>query len=867
MRISKIILNNFLSHEKNEINFKGEINVIIGQNGAGKSSIIDGIVFGLFREHSRGTIDNLIRKGTNRASIKLHLLNERDEIIIDRNISKGNSSIEDGLIKNGKPLAYSAKKVSEELEKILGIDKDIALSTIIVKQGELDKILDDFQEVIGKILKLESIEKLTDTRGPIVSFRKDLENKLKLLDTIKEQYESDKKRLEEKQRRIKELEEKREKLNKELDTLETNLDELRDQFEKYDAKRNKYIELRTSLEEKRNTLNSVIKEINRLKKETENLENIENEVKELDKLKEIKAKLDNYEALLENNRHIISNIKDLSEEIQEFEKAIARKKELENKYLRYKNLEEEKKKVDADYRNYIRLKSELESKIRLLEKLEKQINEITRGIDKINELENKIKELREKQSHLQQQLGEVNNSLNEKEELVRNISQIKGNTCPVCGRSLDEYHKVKIVEETKAIILELRKKKSDLNKKLNETIEELNKAESEYKILSNNKAKYDDMKRQMDEFEKEIESLRLKIATYTNIEEKMKSITEELEILKSDYEEYIRLSKYDESKLADKKQRLESLLNEKNKLEEKLRSLENEIRGFDKKSLQEKISNLEKKKDILEDMKKKRSALETYLQQRASLEDEIRKLESELANIQFSENEYNELKSRIDNLEKEINERRNDISRIEGELHSEKRDIESLVNQIENYERQLMNKDKIEQAINKLEKIRTALGEKRLQSYIVMTTKQVIENNLNDIISKFDLSIKNVEIEITPKIGKGSRGTGNIIVYTNNGDTLPIVALSGGEKIALAIALRLAIAKTLMTNTNFFILDEPTIHLDDQRKTYLIELIRAAKESVPQIIVVTHDEEVLQAGDYVIRVEKRGNKSIVREET
>lgn len=70
-----------------------------------------------------------------------------------------------------------------------------------------------------------------------------------------------------------------------------------------------------------------------------------------------------------------------------------------------------------------------------------------------------------------------------------------------------------------------------------------------------------------------------------------------------------------------------------------------------------------------------------------------------------------------------------------------------------------------------------------------------------------------------------------------------------------------------MSNTNFFILDEPTIHLDDQRKAYLIEIIRAAKESVPQILVVTHDEEVVQAADYVIRVEKRGNKSFVREET
>ncbi|TRM87129.1 hydroxyacid dehydrogenase, partial [Sulfolobus sp. A20-N-G8] len=209
-------------------------------------------------------------------------------------------------------------------------------------------------------------------------------------------------------------------------------------------------------------------------------------------------------------------------------------------------------------------------------------------------------------------------------------------------------------------------------------------------------------------------------------------------------------------------------------------------------------------------------------------------------------------------------ERRNMKSKIEGELSSLKKEIEDMNTQMVQIESKLGEETKITNAISKLTRIREALGEKRLQSYIIMATKQVIENNLNDIISKFDLSIRNAEIEISPKRGKSNRGD-YIIVYTNSGDQLPVTSLSGGEKKALALGLRLAIARSLMSDANFFILDEPTVHLDEDRRNYLIEIIKNLKEVVPQIIVVTHDREIENAADYVINVEKKGNKSVVSE--
>ncbi|MGC8941768.1 MAG: SbcC/MukB-like Walker B domain-containing protein, partial [Sulfurihydrogenibium sp.] len=83
-----------------------------------------------------------------------------------------------------------------------------------------------------------------------------------------------------------------------------------------------------------------------------------------------------------------------------------------------------------------------------------------------------------------------------------------------------------------------------------------------------------------------------------------------------------------------------------------------------------------------------------------------------------------------------------------------------------------------------------------------------------------------------------------------------IDALSGGQRIALSIALRLAIAKILNEKTDFLILDEPTIHLDESRKKELVDLLGDLKESnfIRQLIVVTHDDEIKERADVIYKV-------------
>src|SRR3989304_2716998 len=65
--ITAVELGNFLSHSDTTLEFDNGVTVFVGNNGAGKSSIIDAITFALFGQHTRKSNKGLIKRGTNHA--------------------------------------------------------------------------------------------------------------------------------------------------------------------------------------------------------------------------------------------------------------------------------------------------------------------------------------------------------------------------------------------------------------------------------------------------------------------------------------------------------------------------------------------------------------------------------------------------------------------------------------------------------------------------------------------------------------------------------------------------------------------------------------------------------------------------------
>ena len=83
-------------------------------------------------------------------------------------------------------------------------------------------------------------------------------------------------------------------------------------------------------------------------------------------------------------------------------------------------------------------------------------------------------------------------------------------------------------------------------------------------------------------------------------------------------------------------------------------------------------------------------------------------------------------------------------------------------------------------------------------------------------------------------------------------EVLDLASLSGGEQVSVALALRLGMAKLLgSSNLNLMILDEPTTHLDAERKKSLVEVLSqlsniSNSEMPMQFIIITHDAEIFE---------------------
>ena len=119
----------------------------------------------------------------------------------------------------------------------------------------------------------------------------------------------------------------------------------------------------------------------------------------------------------------------------------------------------------------------------------------------------------------------------------------------------------------------------------------------------------------------------------------------------------------------------------------------------------------------------------------------------------------------------------------------------------------------------------------------------VISQKASEYASLFNIGISRIELT------EGAREIA-ITCYGRQGE-IDMDSLSGGEKVAVALALRLGIAYMMGSNKlDFIILDEPTVHLDEDRRRGLVRIIseafREGAGPLAQLIIITHDSEIFE---------------------
>jgi exonuclease SbcC len=107
--------------------------------------------------------------------------------------------------------------------------------------------------------------------------------------------------------------------------------------------------------------------------------------------------------------------------------------------------------------------------------------------------------------------------------------------------------------------------------------------------------------------------------------------------------------------------------------------------------------------------------------------------------------------------------------------------------------------------------------------------------------------------EITGEGGRALRWTRDYdIVLEEGGHERPFVNLSGGEQMAAALSVRLALLKQL-SDIRVAFFDEPTVNMDAERRERLAQQIGQVRD-FDQLFVISHDDTFEQAVDHVVSV-------------
>jgi len=194
--IKSIELVDFLSHSDTKLQFDDDTSVFVGQNGAGKSSIIDAITFALFGNHTRKNNKSLIRRGANQGFARIEFsANGKNYQALRKIDSKGALTAQFSEEINGslKIIAEGERKQFDEsmtvqIEKTLGLDFEKLKIASIVQQGELDTIIKakpkEFKELLNTIIGIDRLDTaLSSMRTVQKDFRSHIQEKLGYDDT------------------------------------------------------------------------------------------------------------------------------------------------------------------------------------------------------------------------------------------------------------------------------------------------------------------------------------------------------------------------------------------------------------------------------------------------------------------------------------------------------------------------------------------------------------------------------------------------------------------------------------------------------------------------------------------------------------
>ncbi len=457
----------------------------------------------------------------------------------------------------------------------------------------------------------------------------------------------------------------------------------------------------------------------------------------------------------------------------------------------------------------------------------------------IKELEKRAEEKRQKQKELEKKaietqkeettLAEKIKALSEKEAQHKFLKELVSK-----GTGKTEAFEAELRQKKKELdcwkgksieteLQELEKKEKELDSQNAESEKELKKARSEQAALSQAEGAVENRLKQIQKYLSELEKTKANcpVCRKPLEEHSKKQIMLEFEKETREAQEEKQKQQKEKDRLSDCIEALEKATKKNNQESEKLR--ENAI----------KLKNLLKDANAAEKMQKETD----------SLKEEIKKAEKALKELGFDERELAEFREQKANAAATMRA-------LKSEIESSREIEKELLERIETAKRLEKQLEENAESIKHIE----ALNEKL---FVFTNCLKSAQSELREtLIEAVNKAMADIWEHVYPykdyssaKIMVDEKGDYELAVLDRGGKWTRVEGiLSGGERSAAAICIRIAFSLVLAQNLSWIILDEPTHNLDAQAVAVLSEMMRShLPQLVEQIFVITHDKQMEKA--------------------
>ncbi len=256
MEILSVTLNNFKSHSDRHFTFQPGTNAICGENGAGKTSILEAIAWVLFDYSGDYNKDDLIRNGAASAQVRVAFVSSRDGRTYEvHRCTTKSYTLYDPQLNERLPYSRIKEEVLPWLRQHLGVSPGTDLSqlfssTIGVPQGTFtaDFLLtrEKRKPIFDKILKVEEYQQ---TYKQLNDLEKYARNQVEMLEREIAHYDEELQQLDELQQKRLAQQTAIAQAQNELLQAETRLADLKQEQETLAALATRSQQLETQLEQ------------------------------------------------------------------------------------------------------------------------------------------------------------------------------------------------------------------------------------------------------------------------------------------------------------------------------------------------------------------------------------------------------------------------------------------------------------------------------------------------------------------------------------------------------------------------------------------------------------------------------------------